>query len=1177
MDNQISHAPDETPKGITPETNGATQALTRPWYKRKRFWFAALALKILSLVIFGLLFAVPIPISVVSPRIVASIEEQLGPGYDVSMDNALLENGENGPELRLNEFAIKDPNGITVLKVPRAAIGLDGNFVLGRNVGIRHIRLVQPRLIVRVDNNKQVSLAGAEGAPPLFTLPTMGEHTAAAPVSLVGLFSVADGLVGTQGRMPLLENIDIVDGSIRLDDRRRDEINDLNNIDLNLKRLSDRQGYSLSGESSFSSQNRSRFHAEVITDPEARALNVTFNNLSLGRIFYETQIGNDRAKLEGALYGYIRLKMNADDRVEDLDTRFDIIGLNVHVQMPQTAPPNPPPFNLDMERLLISGRWNATEEVIDVTLNQFEKGKPRAVLGGVVRPLAQGNENLLGYHLRGQNIVLPPAQPDLEAVLVENLDIQGYWNKSEQQFIMTTGTLYGPMLSLAGGGNIVFSQKPPVADIGLAGGKTSISSILGVWPQFVAPRLRTWIKEHIDKGSMSGFGLAVKGPLGRLPPELSRNTVIDMEFEEARLHFMDNAPPLEAAKGTVSVRDYQLDVRVNEATIIHKGTTLALSQGQFFAANNRPDAFPATISTHVKGDVSTVGTLLDTPELRKFSPTMFNLKEGKGRVDGKLTLEGMFGHGVPLPLKLDVALEARFNALDIPTTLQNKRLSGGPLVLNVTKDAIGISGEAAFDSAPFALEGKAVQDPATGQMANIMAAFTFNPADMKGMASSPLKIAGPVSARLDIPSVSPLQSIDVQADISGAAVEGVPGLVKNKGQPGNVAFQLNHKNSHWVLDNFNFKSGLSQLIGGITLDTDGSMDNASFSTFRLNAGDDARLDLKPYGAGGYALNVRGASLDIRTFLKNAFSMSGTATTKPIDMAIDAKLGTVTGHNGEIISGLDLKLERKNGAFNAIAMKGLLGSSSLNANLESSGMIAVQAEDAGAALRYFDFYKNVRGGLLNMRVNMDNAVRGRVVVSDFAVMNEKALAAVAARGGAANQRVAGQANFTRLAATFALANGQLNLENTAIWGPDVGASLEGEINFPRNSLNMRGTFVPAYALNNFFSKIPIVGFILGGGRNEGLLGITFQVTGSMDKPDLRINPMSAVAPGFLRKIFEFQKTGVSENLDVNRPLPSGNEPENPAAAPAATPMRDHAIGNGERRTRSNVPQIGGAGR
>ncbi|EHS53329.1 hypothetical protein PDO_4287, partial [Rhizobium sp. PDO1-076] len=38
---------------------------------------------------------------------------------------------------------------------------------------------------------------------------------------------------------------------------------------------------------------------------------------------------------------------------------------------------------------------------------------------------------------------------------------------------------------------------------------------------------------------------------------------------------------------------------------------------------------------------------------------------------------------------------------------------------------------------------------------------------------------------------------------------------------------------------------------------------------------------------------------------------------------------------------------------------------------------------------------------------------------------------------------------------------------------------------------------------------------------GLLGITFKLTGAVERPNLVINPLSIIAPGVFRQIFEFR--------------------------------------------------------
>ena len=96
--------------------------------------------------------------------------------------------------------------------------------------------------------------------------------------------------------------------------------------------------------------------------------------------------------------------------------------------------------------------------------------------------------------------------------------------------------------------------------------------------------------------------------------------------------------------------------------------------------------------------------------------------------------------------------------------------------------------------------------------------------------------------------------------------------------------------------------------------------------------------------------------------------------------------------------------------------------------------------------------------------------------------------------------------------------QLHNLNIFYGGPQVGFNLSGFVDHARDRLDITGTFVPVYMLNNAFSQIPLVGLILGGGRNEGLIAVEFRVSGALTNPSVTVNPLTVVAPGILRKLF-----------------------------------------------------------
>jgi hypothetical protein len=89
------------------------------------------------------------------------------------------------------------------------------------------------------------------------------------------------------------------------------------------------------------------------------------------------------------------------------------------------------------------------------------------------------------------------------------------------------------------------------------------------------------------------------------------------------------------------------------------------------------------------------------------------------------------------------------------------------------------------------------------------------------------------------------------------------------------------------------------------------------------------------------------------------------------------------------------------------------------------------------------------------------------------------------------------------------------------GPLIGTTFQGTVYDKDSNIDMTGTFMPAYGLNRIFGELPLVGIILGNGRDRGLIGVTYRLHGKSADPSLQINPLSIIAPGIFRQIFEFR--------------------------------------------------------
>ena len=169
---------------------------------------------------------------------------------------------------------------------------------------------------------------------------------------------------------------------------------------------------------------------------------------------------------------------------------------------------------------------------------------------------------------------------------------------------------------------------------------------------------------------------------------------------------------------------------------------------------------------------------------------------------------------------------------------------------------------------------------------------------------------------------------------------------------------------------------------------------------------------------------------------------------------------------------------------------------------------------------------------------DGSIReGNVEITNFTIRGDRAIAGmVAAAGEGPNGRRGPppQQNdafaFSRLRASFTRAGSKVEVSDGLLWGSAIGATVEGEVDTAHDQMKLRGTYVPAYALNNLFARIPVLGVFLGGSPDEGVFGITYEIAGAFSLPRLTVNPLSAVAPGFLRKMFEFRGRSVVRSDD-----------------------------------------------
>jgi hypothetical protein len=110
-------------------------------------------------------------------------------------------------------------------------------------------------------------------------------------------------------------------------------------------------------------------------------------------------------------------------------------------------------------------------------------------------------------------------------------------------------------------------------------------------------------------------------------------------------------------------------------------------------------------------------------------------------------------------------------------------------------------------------------------------------------------------------------------------------------------------------------------------------------------------------------------------------------------------------------------------------------------------------------------------------------------------------------------------FHKLRAPFTLSKDLLTVTEAKTYGDAIGMTIEGNIIFPKQTLDLHGTIVPSYSLNTVLGNVPIIGAALMGGEGKGVFAASYSIKGSGNEPEVSVNPLSILTPGFLRGLFD----------------------------------------------------------
>jgi hypothetical protein len=1120
----------------------------------------AAAVLIVSGALWWRLASGPITLDVATPWLTAAIEQNFGARYRVQVGGTQLERDESGrTALRLRDIAVRDADGVLVASAPKAEVGVAGTSLLLGNPRAETFRLVDANLVIHIEEDGRVNVfAGGDrplvsvapvgevqprpqNPPSKFSLQAVAQRSLAA--NLAAMLGWIDGVSGLRGDGKSLDvtgfdgkdltEIGISNGSLTVHDRR-------DGLEWGFKQLTMSLIRPKSGGVTLNMVSESQdkpwlLNAALTLGGEGRRhLQLQARRVPFGNLFALHMVESGlRSDMTLSAMLDAEIGANGIPRVArgTVLAENGAIGFLGHAD--RSIPIGAAEFNLD---------WDISRGTLRVPF-KINSGSTRVTLRAEFAAPAQSGGDWQ-FAVGGGLIVLDPIPQEDEGLVLRRVLMRGSIDPVRQRVTFDQGDFgtkeFGGRdskeVSVALSGHLDFSGEPRLA-VGIAGNQMPVAALKRLWPVFIAPKVRDWLVQHIVSGTIERIDIATNMTLAAMqpsgPPIPEEGLSIDIGVSNTVMRPVEGLPPIRGADLNARVTGRTATVSVGKGIVdVSPGRRLNLSNGVFEVPDTNVDEPPARVQFRLEAPVPAVAELLALERLREFSGAPFDPATTRGTVTAQINLS------MPLRPDLPPGSTAYNIAVDIANfsadrMLFNQKVEAQTLRASASNHNYQIKGDVRIGGTPAQIDYRKITAEPDAELrlaatlddaARARLGLNFGTA-ISGMLS--FKLAGRVSE-------TEASRLNVEADLTPLKVDSLlPGWVKPAGTQAKAAFTFVRDKGGMRFDDLLIDGPGILARGTVELDANGDMQSANFPVFATSDGDKVTLRADRGPDGALRVVMRGDVYDGRTFVKS--SMAGPpvdpkSRSRQTDLDLDIKIGVVAGHYGEALRGLDLRLSRRNGRVRSFSLNAKIGrDTALIGDMRtrvSSGrpVLYFETSDAGALFRFTDVYPRMVGGKIWVVMDpptQDAAPQGGLInLRDFAIRGEGALERVVSN---APQDTRDAVEFSQARAEFTRTPGRTAIRDGVVKGPVIGATMEGLIDYARNEVNVRGTLVPLYGLNNMFGQIPIVGLFLGGGSNEGLLGITYEVSGPPSNPRAIVNPISAIAPGLLRKFFEFRDT------------------------------------------------------
>jgi hypothetical protein len=738
--------------------------------------------------------------------------------------------------------------------------------------------------------------------------------------------------------------------------------------------------------------------------------------------------------------------------------------------------------------------------------------------------------------VNGEEIALQIPGTFQHSVTLGRVGLRGAYTATNETFAVDRFWLSGSPLSGELNGRVVLAQnKSPEIDLNGKLDELSVRDLVQYWPLRVGEGARRWIAANMPAGRLGPVAIQTQIKAGELDAPALPEGALTLSFpvKDATVNYIRGLTLLTGANGTAVLSGDSFKASLDSGRI----GPLAVAKGSIVIPNLHVHGTTSEITGTVTGQFRDVLRLVDMKPLQY--PTRFHIRPEE--TTGAATVDGDFHVPMLKDLSVDkIGIGVKGSITGLGLTLdKSTQLSNGTGTVQIDNTHLHATGNLDLGHTRVAADWDEIFSTRDDITSRIQVRGTLDDAARESLNLSAGEILnGPVGVVAQLEGHrGTLRRATVTADLAPATISlGQINYTKAPGQPATaqMAVRFDPSGNPSSEDLSITGSGGLAAKGTLNFTPGGGVAHAEFPVVHAGSANDFALSLTDVSPNGLDISIRGKSVDgtalVRRNEKGAGASKNQAT-KPLHVAAHVEHIALLGGAGLADASVDYN--ELGGRAKSMSLTARLSKSeSMTAAITSAAdgrHLSVDAGDAGDLLRGVLGLSNISGGHLILSARLPSSgdsagidYAGKLTIRDFTIENQPFFARLFSAGsfGGLLDLMRGQGiGIDRLEMPFSVKGDVINIREAHASGPSVGLSGEGYVDRGANQLELRGAVAPIYGINSFLGAIPLVGNILVSKEGEGIIGVTYTASGSLDEPKIAVNPLAMLTPGIFRRIFE----------------------------------------------------------